>query len=72
MLTAFVALWVGVAETGTLLVSLLPDNAGAEVLGVVFAVCMVVFSLPLLRMTTAADNRSAAAVPLTAGEASSS
>jgi hypothetical protein len=32
---------------------------------------MVVVSLPLLRMTTAADSRSAAAIPFPAGEVSS-
>ncbi|PWK85584.1 putative MFS family arabinose efflux permease [Lentzea atacamensis] len=56
---------------GPLAVSLLLDNAGAEVLGLAFAVGMVVVSLPLLRMTTAADNRLAAEVPIAAGEASS-
>jgi predicted MFS family arabinose efflux permease len=56
---------------GPLAVSLLLDNAGAEVLGVVFAVGMVIVSLPLLRMTTSADNRLAAEVPIAAGEASS-
>lgn len=38
---------------GPLVVGLLLDNAGAEVLGAVFAVGMLVASLPLLRMTTA-------------------
>lgn len=40
---------------GPLAVGLLLDNAGAQVLGVAFAIGMVVASLPLLRMTTAAD-----------------
>ncbi|MBM7864252.1 MFS transporter [Lentzea nigeriaca] len=43
---------------GPLVVSLVLDNAGAEVLGVVFAVGVVVAALPLLRMTTAADKSS--------------
>lgn len=56
---------------GPLAVGLLLDHAGAEVLGVVFALGVVVASLPLLRMTTAADNRLAAGVPIPAGDASS-
>lgn len=51
---------------GPLLVGLLLDHAGAEVLGGVLAVGLVVASVPLLRMTTAA-----AAVPIPAGEVSS-
>lgn len=56
---------------GPLAVSLVLDHAGAGVLGAVCAAGMVVVSLPLLRMTTAADNRVAADVPIAAGEASS-
>lgn len=56
---------------GPLAVGLLLHHAGPEVLGAVFAVGMVVASLPLLRMTTAADNRLAAEVPIPAGDASS-
>jgi len=51
---------------GPLAVGLLLDNAGAEVLGAVFAVGMVIASVPLLRMTTAA-----AAAPIVAAEVSS-
>ena len=54
---------------GPLAVGLLLDNA--EVLGVVFALGMVAASLPLLRMTTVADDRLAAEVPIPAGDASS-
>jgi hypothetical protein len=53
---------------GPLLVGLLLDNAGAAVLGAVFAVGVVIASVPLLRMTTAA----AAAVPVVADAVSSS
>ncbi|NGY62332.1 MFS transporter [Lentzea sp. NEAU-D13] len=56
---------------GPLAVGLLLDHAGPGVLGAVFALGMVVASLPLLRMTTAADNRVAAGVPIPAGDASS-
>jgi predicted MFS family arabinose efflux permease len=55
---------------GPLAVGLLLDNAGAEVLGVVFAIGMVVASLPLLRMTTTADGRAAVEALPTAGEVS--
>lgn len=51
---------------GPLLVGLLLDNAGAAVLGAVFAVGVVIASVPLLRMTTAA-----AAVPVVADAVSS-
>ncbi|MFC3889880.1 hypothetical protein ACFOWZ_00225 [Lentzea rhizosphaerae] len=50
-----------------MLVGLLLDNAGAAVLGAVFAVGVVIASVPLLRMTTAA-----AAVPVVADAVSSS
>lgn len=56
---------------GPLVVGQLLDHVGAEVLGVVFAVGVVVASLPLLRMTTAADKRVAAEAPFAAGAASS-
>lgn len=51
---------------GPLAVGLLLDNAGAAVLGAVFAVGVVIASVPLLRMTTAA-----AAVPVVADAVSS-
>lgn len=51
---------------GPLAVGLLLDNAGAVALGVVFAVAMVIASVPLLRMTT-----KAAGVPVVAGAVSS-
>jgi MFS family permease len=51
---------------GPLAVGLLLDNAGAVALGVVFAVAMVIASVPLLRMTT-----KAAEVPVLAGAVSS-
>jgi hypothetical protein len=56
---------------GPLAVGVLLDHAGAAVLGAAFAIGMVVASLPLLWMTTAADTRSAAAVRFPAGKASS-
>lgn len=52
---------------GPLAVGLLLDHAGAQVLGVVFAAGLVIASVPLLRMTTAA-----AAAPIVAAEVSSS
>ncbi|MCP2245962.1 MFS transporter [Lentzea aerocolonigenes] len=51
---------------GPLVVGLLLDNAGAAVLGAVFAMGMVIVSVPLLRMTTAA-----AEVPVVADAVSS-